>query len=310
MRTVQVKENKMKKISTLFIFVLLISSCAPAAQTVAPTQTSAPTLTEASTSTPEPMMTLTQTPVASATLEPALFSFNIASDAPEKDVAQIKLGIDLARAYIRDFLGGDISVDFQKRLTIKIVMSGLGDQSNSGGGSCCTFHGTQIFYDLKHSNWNIQSSEYWDNVDHHMNSGAHEYAHAWQSSMGCLSSHISLGEDWLDEGLAEYISVNSLRLNGYVTRDDYTKIVYVSRLNTRAKNLSLFEKNPPEWPGEIGFVAVVKLVSLAPSGQLSLRTVCENVASGKSPDQSFLEAFGITKDDFYKAFAEFQRLGR
>jgi hypothetical protein len=56
------------------------------------------------------------------------------------------------------------------------------------------------------------------------------------------------------------------------------------------------------WPGHIGYLAVEYLVSNAPTGPLSLRTICELVANGVALDEAFARAFGISKQAFYQSF--------
>ncbi|MDO8755510.1 MAG: hypothetical protein Q7J80_16565, partial [Anaerolineales bacterium] len=240
----------------------------------------------------------------SATLEPGPFIFDIAPYVPSKDEAEIKLGIDLVRSYLRDFIGGDISSNF-KQFVIKIVADGKGND-----GSCCTGlaeSGPRPFFDVKHLNWNIGSSDYWSNTDNHMNAGAHEYVHAWQSSLGCLTIHYQPLGNWLNEGMAQYVSINALRRGGHVTEQDYQDLLSVALAKTRFENLAFFEQNNTQALDDIAFIAVVRLISLAPDRELSLRVLCENVASGKSVEQSFTDAFGISKKDYYNVFAEYQK---
>ncbi len=284
----------MKFFSMLFIFVILISSCAPAAHTIAPTPTSAPAITVTFTSPSEPTMTSTPMAMPSATLEPDDFVFEIDPGAPDEDVAEIKLGINLARAYLRDYAGGDITAD-KRNFVVKIVLNGTG---------CCTAfdeYGPRPYFDLSNG-WNIVSSDFWDGFDHHLNAGAHEYAHIWQGALGCLTTHHSPLPDWLDEGIAQYVSINSLKLGGYVTDSDITQISYEFSRRIKNRSLALYEVDPPVWPGDIGFLAVKKLIAKAPNGPLALRMVCEGVAAGKSVDESFENAFGISKEEFYKIF--------
>jgi len=230
--------------------------------------------------------------------------FDIAPSVPTTDADEIRLGVDLVRAYLRDFLGGNIASNF-KQFVIKIVADGKGND-----GSCCTGlaeSGPRPFFDVKHPNWNIGSSGYWSNSDNHINAGAHEYVHAWQSSLGCLTIHYQPLGNWLNEGMAQYISINALRHGGYVTERDYQDLIAIALANTRSENLAYLEHNVSGALDDIAFIAVIQLVSLAPDGELSLRALCENVASGKSVEQSFTDAFGISKGDFYKSFAEYQK---
>jgi len=84
-------------------------------------------------------------------------------------------------------------------------------------------------------------------------------------------------------------------------------LISVALANTRFDNLASYERNSSSKLDDIAFIAVIKLVSLAPTGELSLRTLCENIALGKSVDQSFTEAFGISKKEFYRQFVDYQK---
>src|SRR5262245_29500127 len=107
----------MKKSFFTFILLIFLSSCTSiniTPTTIIPSVTISPTNT--------PTSTLTYTPLPpSPTLEPPLFVFDIALDAPLNDVTEIKLGLDLVRAYLRDFMTGDIELDKQNFI-VKIVM--------------------------------------------------------------------------------------------------------------------------------------------------------------------------------------------
>ncbi|MCE9644612.1 MAG: hypothetical protein K8S20_01330 [Chloroflexi bacterium] len=289
----------MKRI--LFLCATLLSSCAPGMATAGQSSEAIPTAT--GTATLQPALTFSPTITPTATFEPGSFFFDIASDVPGNDEAEIKTGIDLARAYLRDFLGGDINPSMPQFM-VKIVATG-----NGNDGSCCTGlaeSGPRPFFDVKHSSWNIGSSSYWDNTDNHVNAGAHEYVHAWQSSLGCLTIHDQPLGNWLNEGIAQYISINSLKQGGYVTENDYRQLISVALAGTSTDKLASYERGSSGRLDDIALLATIKLVSLAPSGELSLRNVCENISSGKSVDQSFKEAFGISKNDFYKLFTGYQ----
>jgi len=297
----------MKRLALVLIASLLLAGCGNG--TIQPNATSIATPTSIVTSTFTSTLPTTETPtvspIPSATLEPSSILFDIDSKAPTKDVGEIKLGIDLVRAYMRDFLGGDIDPDKQN-FTVKIAANGKGND-----GSCCTGlaeSGPRPFIDVLHPNWNIGSSNYWSNTDNHINAGAHEYVHAWQSSLGCITLHYQPLGNWLDEGMAQYVSINSLKHGEYVTEGDYKELIDVALANTSHENLASFEHSSSSKLDDIAFIAVVKLVALAPTGELSLRSLCTYIASGKSVDQSFENAFGITKKDFYKSFTDYQRL--
>ena len=59
------------------------------------------------------------------------------------------------------------------------------------------------------------------------------------------------------------------------------------------------------WPGNVGFLALHRIVPSAPGGILSFRTICEEVGRGSSLPEAFETAFGISLDDFYDDFEKY-----
>ena len=56
------------------------------------------------------------------------------------------------------------------------------------------------------------------------------------------------------------------------------------------------------WSGHVGFLAIDWLVSEAPQGSMSLRTIATEIADGKPLQTAFRSAFNIELDDFYAQF--------
>jgi hypothetical protein len=289
------------------ILMVTVTSCEEASDTPIdePTAIFSPTIVSTETSTPTHTATLTPSLTPTPPLEESLMNFEIEDDVPNRDAEEIKMGIEFARLYMRDNLGGDITSDFRTKITVKIVADG-----NGNDGSCCTSMaetGARPFFDVLHSNWDIGGGNDWSNNDHHVNAGAHEYVHAWQYSLGCIGVHYQPMSRWFSEGMAQYVSINSLVLGGNVSKNDYETILARSTMEYSSHDLANLGNI---WPGDIGFVAVNMLVDLSSDGQIILRDICEKIGSGQSFVQAFSQVYGFTLSEFYSLFSEFQDLGR
>ncbi len=302
----------MKKINLILLAVIYITACSP--QTLA-----TPTLTPLPSETlrPVPTSTITLRPTISftptATLEPLGVTFDISSDIPMQDIEEIQTGLELARIYLRDYLGGDISSDFQKELTIRIVATGLGDQSLGGGGNCCTFSRNEmyIFFDVKHMHWaRTEKPNLFRALSHeHIKIAVHEYIHAWQSSLGCFRNDYNPLGNWMNEGIAEYIAYDITIQQGIITKANVKIFMYNAAKNTGELGLPLqaLEANGLGlvWPGHVGYLAVDYLITESKQRTLSLRLICEQIANGETIDNAFKNVFGITRKDSYVKFAEY-----
>ena len=159
-----------------------------------------------------------------AELEPSGLIFDVAEDVPDEDLQTIKSGIEIVRIYIQEFLGGDIPAEISSTTTVKVVATGLGNQEPGGGGACCTAFseenpsGARLFFDVLHPQWILAGGPgkvidgvfVTDRDKNRLQRGAHEYAHAWQNSIGCISLHDQRMGFWLNEGIAEYVAWHAL----------------------------------------------------------------------------------------------------
>lgn len=233
--------------------------------------------------------------------------FDIGEGVPSQDVDEIKSGICLAQSSIGDFYGGDIPIDVQQSITVKIVATGLGNQDPGGGGACCTAldeTGARPFFDVFHPHWINEPPYPYNLTIHHLSTAAHEYSHGWQWSLGCITIHCQPLGDWLNEGIAGYVGADALIRNGTLTAGDVRDFQLSSAIYTGEANVPLesLEQANGLWPGHIGYLAVERLVTYYAGTPLSLRTLCQKVGQGESVDQAFQEVFGISKDEFYQAF--------
>lgn len=304
----------MKKIIVLLLMSIMLVSCSPQAPVI-PTATSVPseTSTPTPTSTFTPIPTITFTPTA--TLEPSLVTFDIKEGVLQQDILDIQTGLDLIRVYLRDYMGGDILPDFQKKLKIKLVATGLGDPDPAGSGSCCNFSsdGTRIFFDTKHIHWTRigQAFRPFKFVnEEHIKTMSHEYVHAWQSSLGCLSNQYQPFGFWMSEGIAEYTAYQPLIQHGIIDKDVVKRFMLSSAEFTGESYDPLQSFEPTNrkvwiWPGHIGYIAIDYLISETKVEPIALRFICEQTMPGMSAERAFKNVFGISKQDFYLKFADY-----
>ena len=243
-----------------------------------------------------------------------LLQYDVASNVPPRELELIKEGISIAQDFLASRLGGDIPVNIQLGITVKVVATGMGNQERGGGGSCCTgldeSGDARPFFDVRHPHWlNHQFPRWSGSFDlSKQKTAAHEYVHAWAWSLGALSIHSSLG-DWLNEGLAEYLGYEPFIRRGEMRRSDVHAHMLSSAIHTgqASRCLGWLEQSFDFdlWPGHIGYIAVEKLVAESPNGIRSLRIVNQQARRGL--DTAFERAFGTSKREFYDTFPDYLR---
>ena len=216
-----------------------------------------------------------------AELEPSGLIFDIADNVPDEDVQILKSGIEIVRIYIQEFLGGDIPAEIRSTTTVKVVATGLGNQEPGGGGACCTVFseenpfGARLFFDVLHPQWTGGFGTVIENIQH---KAAHEYAHWWQSSIGCISHHDERMGFWLNEGIAEYVAMQTLIHQGAFRPREVANFQFEAALSSGQLDVPLEDFGEPTHeihPGHVGYLAVDQLASGAPEGPLSVRRICE-----------------------------------
>jgi hypothetical protein len=232
--------------------------------------------------------------------------YEIGEGVPQSEVDTISEGINRSRTYIEAHLGGDASQEFREASFVKIVATGDGNQEVGGGGSCCTAFSVlapdvgRIFFDVLNPGY---SGGFLDKLHH----AAHEYAHVWQGSIGCLSIFQNPMGGWLNEGIGEYVSYNALIDQGLKTRREvhqfeYSGAEFTGELDFHLSELGIPNQSSPIWPGHVGYLAVAELVHVAPGGVLAIRQICEKITAGETLEDAFLHSFGISLNDFYDQF--------
>jgi hypothetical protein len=238
-----------------------------------------------------------------------LLNYDVTPNVPPRELAAIKTGILKAQTFVASELGGDIHVDTQLRITVKVVATGLGNQEPGGGGACCTGldqTGARPFFDVANPGWLNRGVERWSVAASKQQIAAHEYAHGWAWSLGGLTWYTHPLGDWLNEGLAEYIGYGAFIRTGEMRAADVRAKHLRNALSdgSARRCLSFLESSNMAgrglWPGHIGYLAVDTLVARSQNGILSLRIVNQEATRGL--DAAMQQAFGITKQDFYNTF--------
>ena len=233
-----------------------------------------------------------------------LLQYDVAPNVPPRDLELIKEGISIAQGFLASRMGGDIPVNVQLGITVKIVATGMGNQERGGGGACCTGldeSGARPFFDVRHPDWPNQVKP---------RTAAHEYTHGWAWSLGGLNIHWQPLGDWLNEGLAEYLAYEPFIRSGEMRRSDVHAGALSGAIGGGAASrcleyLETSNMRDGIWPGHIGYIAVEKLVAESPNGIRSLRIVNQQARHGL--DTAFERAFGTSKREFYDAFPDYLR---
>lgn len=284
-------------------------------------------------------------PISNLAPDPASgFAYDLTGNVPDADASLIKKSLTEGQTLLATQAGGGISEDLRSRITVKIVATGRGNEELGGGGSCCTalsaadatitvratltdnvqrqtsattnvtVRGSIIrpFFDVAHEQWARSASptNLWSLNDDHRKTVMHEYTHAWQSYLGCLSEFDQPLGGWLNEGIAEYVGAEGMLKNTNLQRADVHGFQLSSARFTGelARPLRDFAtQNYPVWPGHVGYLAIERLLQNAPEDLSPLRKLCTAVAGGSTVSAAFFTAFGVAQDSFYQQFEQ-QRL--
>ena len=205
----------------------------------------------------------------------------------------IRRGLNLGQEYMDIFLGGGTTQESRRQITVKIVATGEGDEF----GNCCGSSHQGVarpFFDIALLGWPSTPEVSILNVV------VHEYTHAWQF-VDCRDFFGQNKIWWLTEGIATFVGFQTMFYNGHLERR--AMLEASSRSPAAAIPLEqLEEQGASPHPGAVGYIAVDRLVTQAPEGQLAIRRVCEFVAGGSSIPNAFNSAFGISLAEFYESF--------
>ena len=236
-----------------------------------------------------------------------LLQYDVAPNVPARELEPIKEGISEAQDFLASRVGGDIPVNVQLGITVKVVATGMGDQEG-GSGACCTARGARLFFDVRHPHW-LNQFPRWNGsfALGKQKLAAHEYTHGWAWSLRGLDIHSQPLGDWLNEGLAEYLGYEPFIRRREMPRSDVQAHMLGAAIQngSASRCLESLERAGGMWPGEIGYIAVEKLVAESPNGIRSLRIVNQQARHGF--DTAFEGAFGMSKREFYDTFPDYLR---
>jgi hypothetical protein len=232
-------------------------------------------------------------------------TFTIDPGVPSDDENLIKRGLCNVQLNLQTNYGGDISPQIKSQVGVRIAAIGSGPV-------CCQWivndtNGGEIYLDVLHPHWagNRNPPGPWTGVVNLEEIAAHEYTHAWQSSLGCLTVHAQPLGRWMNEGIAQFIGHDTYIWRGDMMVAAVRAAMLDLAISDESANypLETFEgTDPAPWAGYIGYIAIEKLVMDSPQGPMSLRNLCQQVGTGSSVDEAFQNSFGISKSDFYAAF--------
>jgi hypothetical protein len=111
----------------------------------------------------------------------------------------------------------------------------------------------------------------------------------------------------MSEGMADYIAFSMMIRRGQIREADRDTFMLRNALSTgqAVRCLGSLEgviTSIGVWPGDVGQIAVKRLVAQSSNGMLSLRILNQGLGAGMNFDQAFQDAFGVTKQAFYEAF--------
>lgn len=241
------------------------------------------------------------------------FKYDIGPDVPAAQLAVIRRGLVIARAYIAKTFGEEIPEKIRTRMTVKIVATGRGNEEPWGGGAAATAFTDSLyprpFFDVAHQEWDQDTrGRGWTRETDNMKTVVHEYVHDWQMVLGALSLRRQELGNWMNEGIAEYIAYQAMVDAGLMKWSDITRFMAAAPRGPQLDNpLSVFgTTNTPAWAGHIGFLAIDWLVAESPEGIMALKTIAQEVLAGRSQREAFANAFGLELDDFYSQFEPYR----
>ena len=256
----------------------------------APVPASTPTPTPQPTATPEPTPTLapTVTPTPAPTLAPTPeptpigvklptgptnIRYDIAPNVPAEQVEVITACLQTAQDFLDSELGGGIPDETRSVITVKIVATGMGDEEQ--GGTCCSaFAGStngvstmRRFFDIAHPDTSGIDNTTWERQAGKL------YTSIWQHHVGCNSRPLPA---WLKDGLRDFIRYRTAIKSGDLRRLDVMEPVHrgVRITGQLDRPLRDFAERGEIRLGDIGYLALDRLVASAPGGIMSLRTLC------------------------------------
>jgi hypothetical protein len=140
----------------------------------------------------------------------------------------------------------------------------------------------------------------------------HEYAHVWQSELGCLPSGDRREYRWLVEGMATHLAWRAMVHYGGASAALVRRTIRRGGdWESNREPLRTYEREggrPPQyalWHLAVHGVlreAVARRAAPSRLPELALRGFCERVGAGMPWRAAFLRSFGLSVDEFYAGF--------
>lgn len=207
------------------------------------------------------------------------------------DRKQVVDGVRFGQAFINTYLGGLIGT---------ACVESRVDAGRPGTGSANTNGFVMLFAE---SGWRSLQGSYpsW----HLAKVTAHELAHVWQLTFSSFES----GPIWLNEGIAEYIGYYAVIDGGIVTPDRLRSWSIADATSQSRPALESFERFTPSQVGlSYGMAQLAVEYLLRDRGTDALRTYHAGLR-GRSWQDAFLNAFGVSASAFYEEFEAYRGRG-
>lgn len=247
------------------------------------------------------------------------YILDITSGAPQVEIDLIKDGLQIAQTFADTYLGGGISAEIRKNVTVKIDYTGLGNQEPGGGGSNAT--GLSVindllprpYFDVGHEQWTnrFTNNGKWSLETAGLLTIVHEYIHGWQNFLGAHTVYQQPLGNWISEGIAEYLAYEAMIKLDRIDATDAVHSQISATAFTGEANYALSQidtSSTPIWVGHIGHVAIDWLMDETGSNLTKLRIIHEKIAEGKNTFTAFSETFGLSLDSFYTQFEQWRPL--
>jgi hypothetical protein len=218
----------------------------------------------------------------------------------------IRTGVRLVDRYVDEVLGRPVRGPVEGRIARhdRCTDSESGERSligQAGAGFLCV--------DTANIEWQVLLSE---NRPAATAVSGHEYAHVWQSELGCLPSGDRREYRWLVEGMATYLAWRALvHYGGASAALERRTIRRGGDWESNREPLRTYEREggrPPQYA--LWHLAIQRLLREAVARRgaaskvpdLALRAFCERVGAGLPWRAAFLRSFGLSVEEFYASF--------
>jgi hypothetical protein len=205
-------------------------------------------------------------------------------DVSPNDVSLIQRGIALGTSFVAERL------NVTQRSSLIVTIS-----TRDICGSTASYGNDRLCFYVAHPVWTSATPQQKVKI------AAHEYFHAIQDELGCLSSTGPSFPVWLIEGAAEFFWYEVVVANGLLDEDAVTAF-HVNQLHS--PDLALLEDYEASYgPGPIYSLWYLAARELSDqSGEMALASYCQAVGTGTTWQDAFSEAFGQSVDTFYVVF--------